>query len=105
MRFASRPIASSRARLRAELTEHLGYPPGQAPPDGEGNARNGTNGQDAADRAGPVRIEHPRDRQRRSSRRSSRNDQRRFEGFDDTIVAMYARDHATWRRTLHEISS
>jgi hypothetical protein len=28
-------------RLGAELTEHLGYPPGQAPPRGAGNDRNG----------------------------------------------------------------
>ena len=27
--------------LGAELTEHLGYPPGQAPPGGAGNHRNG----------------------------------------------------------------
>src|SRR5215207_1295715 len=27
--------------LQAELTDHLGYPPGQAPPGGAGNARNG----------------------------------------------------------------
>ena len=28
--------------LGAELTEHLGYPPGQAPPGGAGNTRNGS---------------------------------------------------------------
>jgi hypothetical protein len=28
--------------LGAELTEHLGYPPGQAPPGGAGNHRNGS---------------------------------------------------------------
>jgi hypothetical protein len=27
--------------LQAELTDHLGYPPGQAPPGGAGNSRNG----------------------------------------------------------------
>src|SRR3954464_10890212 len=30
--------------LGAELTEHLGYPPGQAPPGGAGNSRNGATG-------------------------------------------------------------
>ncbi len=30
--------------LGAELTEHLGYPPGQAPPGGAGNVRNGSTG-------------------------------------------------------------
>src|SRR3954447_9857173 len=29
------------AALGAELSEHLGYPPGQAPPGGAGNHRNG----------------------------------------------------------------
>ncbi len=38
--------------LGAELTEHLGYPPGQAPPGGAGNARNGPAGQDRVDRPG-----------------------------------------------------
>ena len=28
--------------LGAELSEHLGYPPGQAPPGGAGNSRNGS---------------------------------------------------------------
>src|SRR5687767_8718046 len=28
--------------LGAELSEHLGYPPGQAPPGGAGNQRNGS---------------------------------------------------------------
>jgi putative transposase len=28
--------------LGAELNEHLGYPPGQAPPGGSGNHRNGS---------------------------------------------------------------
>ena len=28
--------------LGAELSEHLGYPPGQAPPGGAGNVRNGS---------------------------------------------------------------
>ena len=30
------------AALAGELSEHLGYPPGQAPPGGAGNVRNGS---------------------------------------------------------------
>ena len=37
--------------LGAELTEHLGYPPGQAPPGGAGNTRNGSTAEAGAHRA------------------------------------------------------
>ena len=57
------------AALRRELTEHLGYPPGQAPPGGAGNHRNGV---DRARRVqtdlGPVAVNTPRDRQGSLSR-------------------------------------
>ena len=42
--------------LGAELTEHLGYPPGQAPPGGAGNHRNG-----ATAKARPHRARDGRD--------------------------------------------
>ena len=44
--------------LGAELTEHLGYPPGQAPPGGAGNHRNGSTAEDGADRARAGRDPH-----------------------------------------------
>ena len=37
--------------LGAELTEHLGYPPGQAPPGGAANVRNGSTAEARPDRA------------------------------------------------------
>src|SRR5207245_9113723 len=48
--------------IDAELTEHLGYERGQAPPGGTGNARNGTTPKTLRTDHGPVRIETPRDR-------------------------------------------
>src|SRR3712207_7680723 len=48
--------------IAAELTERLGYPPGQAPPGGAGNARNGTTPKTVLTDHGEVRIERPRDR-------------------------------------------
>ena len=39
------------AALGAELSEHLGYPPGQAPPGGAPNVRNGSTLEDARDRS------------------------------------------------------
>ena len=48
--------------LGAELTEHLGYPPGQAPPGGAGNARNGSTPKTVQTELGTVEINTPRDR-------------------------------------------
>ena len=48
--------------LGAELTEHLGYPPGQAPPDGVGNHRNGSTPKTVQSELGPVAVNTPRDR-------------------------------------------
>lgn len=48
--------------LGAELTEHLGYPPGQAPPDGAGNHRNGSTPKTVQSELGPVAVHTPRDR-------------------------------------------
>ena len=48
--------------LGAELTEHLGYPPGQAPPGGAGNLRNGSTAKTLQTELGTVEIRTPRDR-------------------------------------------
>ena len=48
--------------LEAELSEHLGYEPGQAPPGGVGNARNGRPSKTILTDQGPLRIRSPRDR-------------------------------------------
>ena len=49
--------------LGAELSEHLGYPPGQAPPGGAGNHRNGSTSKTLQTELGPVAVRTPRDRQ------------------------------------------
>src|SRR5205823_7456763 len=48
--------------LEAELTEHLGYEAGEAPPGGAGNARNGKPGKTILTDQGPLGIRFPRDR-------------------------------------------
>ena len=48
--------------MDAELSEHLGYERGQAPPGGAGNARNGFTEKTIHTEHGSVRIEQPRDR-------------------------------------------
>jgi putative transposase len=77
--------------MAAELTEHVGYAPHAEPPGGTGNARNGTTPKTLQTEHGPVRIRAPRDRDGSFEPRIVRKGRRRFEGFDEKIVAMYAR--------------
>jgi transposase-like protein len=44
--------------LGAELNEHLGYPPGQAPPGGARQSPQRLDGEDGADRSGARRDPH-----------------------------------------------
>jgi putative transposase len=76
--------------LAEELTEHLGYPAGQAPPGGAGNARNGGTPKTLLTDHGPVRIETPRDRRGGFEPELVKKGQRRLEGLDEKIVALYA---------------
>jgi len=77
--------------MDAELTEHLGYERGQAPPGGIGNARNGITPKTIHTTQGSVRVEQPRDRTGSFEPRIVPKHQRRFRGFDERIVAMYGR--------------
>jgi putative transposase len=81
--------------MAVELTEHLGYEPHQEPPGGMGNTRNGSTGKTLATEHGPVRIETPRDRNATFEPQLVRKGQRRFEGFDDKILALYSRRLST----------
>lgn len=77
--------------LAGELTHHLGYPPGAAKPGEDGNQRNGASAKTIRTEDGPLRIEVPRDRQGSFEPILIPKHERRFTGFDDKIVAMYAR--------------
>jgi putative transposase len=77
--------------MAAELSEHLGYEHGQAPPGGVGNTRNGSTAKTIHTGHGSVRIDAPRDRAGSFEPRIVRKHQRRFEGFDDKIIALYGR--------------
>jgi hypothetical protein len=76
--------------LGEELSEHLGYPAGQAPPGGAGNSRNGGTPKTLLTDHGPVAIDTPRDRKSRFDPQLVRKGQRRLAGIDDKIVALYA---------------
>ncbi len=77
--------------LSAELSYHLGYAPGADKPEGSDNHRNGVSGKTILTEDGPLRIDIPRDRQGRFDPLLIPKHERRFTGFDDKIVAMYAR--------------
>jgi putative transposase len=77
--------------MDAELTEHLGYERGQAPPGGAGNSRNGSTPKTLHTDHGSVRIETPRDRQGSFEPQILPKRKTRFAGFDEKIIALYAR--------------
>ena len=77
--------------LGAELSHHLGYPPGAVKPDETTNHRNGTSGKRVLTDDGPVDIAVPRDRQGTFEPQLIPKHERRFTGFDDKIIALYAR--------------
>src|SRR5215213_5851211 len=77
--------------LQAELTGHLGYPPGQAPPGGAGNARNGLPAKTVLTDSGPVRVRSPRDRKGTFEPKIVGKRQTRWVGFDEKVIALYAR--------------
>jgi transposase-like protein len=77
--------------LGAELTHHLGYAPGADKPSEANNHRNGATGKTVLTKDGPLRIEVPRDRAGSFEPLLIPKHERRFTGFDDKIVAMYAR--------------
>jgi putative transposase len=77
--------------MGAELGHHLGYPAGAAKPQETANQRNGTTGKTVLTGEGPLRLEIPRDRDGSFNPILIPKHERRFTGFDDKIIAMYAR--------------
>jgi putative transposase len=81
--------------MEVELTDHLGYEPHQEPPGGAGNTRNGSTAKTLVTEHGPVPIKTPRDRDGSFEPKIVRKPQRRFEGFDEQILALYSRGMST----------
>ena len=77
--------------MGAELGHHLGYPAGTAKPGAGTNQRNGKSAKTVLTGEGPVRIEVPRDRDGSFEPILIPKHERRFTGFDETIIALYAR--------------
>ena len=76
--------------MQAELTHHLGYEKHEPNGDPSGNARNGTSDKTLIGDFGTLPIKMPRDRKSTFDPQIVRKGQRRWTGFDDKIIAMYA---------------
>jgi len=77
--------------LGGELTHHLGYPPGGSKPEDTTNHRNGTGPKTVLTDDGPLALAVPRDREGTFEPQLIPKHERRFTGFDDKILALYAR--------------
>ena len=76
--------------LQAELTHHLGYPPG-AGRDAAGNARNGTTPKTLVTDTGMLDLAIPRDRHSTFTPQFVPKRVRCLPGYDETVLALYAR--------------
>ena len=84
--------------LKGEMTHHLGYP--KSAPEGHntGNSRNGKSTKKVLTEDGELEVDIPRDRNGSFEPQIVKKNQRRFDGFDDKILSLYARG-----MTLREI--
>jgi putative transposase len=95
--------------LEVEITDHVGYERHREPPGGAGNTRNGKTRKTLQTEHGPVEIRAPRDRDGSFAPQLVRKRQRRFEGFDEKILALYSRGMSTrdieaYLRVLYGVS-
>jgi putative transposase len=81
--------------MNAELTHHLGYKKNDPQGRGSGNSRNGKSRKKLKGDFGEIDIEVPRDREGEFEPKIVAKHQRRFDGFDDKILSMYARGMST----------
>ena len=81
--------------LGAELTGHVGYEQGDPLGRNGGNSRNGTSEKTLKGTFGTVPIDVPRDRDGTFEPQIIGKHQRRFTGFDEQIISLYARGLST----------
>lgn len=81
--------------LEAEMTDHLGYESNDPEGRGSGNSRNGHTEKTVHTETGSVAIRIPRDRNGTFEPKLVPKHRRRLEGFDDKVLALYARGLST----------
>jgi putative transposase len=81
--------------LAEEMTGHLGYDKHDPAGRGSGNNRNGTTGKTLLTGIGAVELAVPRDRNGTFEPQIVRKGQTRLDGFNDRIIALYARGMTT----------
>ena len=81
--------------MGAELTVHLGYGKYDSQGRNSGNSRNGTSTRTIQGEFGKLELAAPRDRNGSFEPQISPKGQRRFEGFDQAIISLYARGNVT----------
>jgi putative transposase len=77
--------------MGAEMNMHLGYRHGQSKPADQANERNGASSKTLITDHGALRVDLPRDRESSFEPMLIPRHERRFAGFDERIIAMYAR--------------
>jgi transposase-like protein len=77
--------------LGGELSYHLGYPPGGTKPEDTTNHRNGSSEKRVLTDDGAIAVEIPRDRDGTFEPQLIPKHARRLAGFDDKVLALYAR--------------
>jgi putative transposase len=81
--------------MAAELSEHVGYEKHDRVGNNSGNSRNGKSAKTIKGSFGRVPIEVPRDRNGTFEPQIIEKHQRRFTGFDENIISLYARGLTT----------
>src|SRR6516164_5608665 len=81
--------------LAEEMTGHLGYDKHDPAGRGSGNNRNGTTGKTLLTDVGAVDLQVPRDRNGSFEPQIVRKGQTRLKGFNERIIALYARGMTT----------
>jgi putative transposase len=87
--------------LEGELTDHLGYEPGDPAGRNGGNSRNGARAKTVLTEIGPVELEVPRDRDSTFQPKIVRKRQRRLGGVEDLVVSLVAKGLTTGEVQAH----
>ena len=87
--------------LSAEMTAHLGYERNERARDRRENTRNGNTSKTVLSDSGRIELEVPRDRDGSFEPKLVRKGQRRLAGFDEKVIALYARGLSTREIQAH----